>query len=51
MPSKTKSQMRLMTACAGPKSRKKMKADCPPMDVAKEFRHMDTKLKKSKKKS
>ena len=51
MPSKTKSQMRFMQACSRPESRKKMKADCPPMDVAMEFRHADKQLKKSKKKS
>ena len=51
MHAQSKAQQHLMAACTDPKSRKKMKADCPPMNVAKEFRHMDTKLKKSKKKS
>jgi|GEM_PF-4454348 len=39
MPAKTKKQQRFMALCAEPEGRKKAKKKCPPVKVAKEFRH------------
>lgn len=40
MPAKTRRQQRYMAMCSTGKDRKKARGKCPPMKVAKEFRHM-----------
>ena len=44
MPAKTEKQRRYMALCSTPKGRAKATGKCPPVKVAKEFRH----LKKSR---
>lgn len=39
MPAKTEKQRKFMAMCATPAGRKKAHADCPPIKIAKEFRH------------
>lgn len=41
MPSKTAKQHRFMAMCSTPKGRKKARGKCPPLKVAREFRHAD----------
>jgi len=40
MPAKTRRQQRYMAMCSTSKGRAKAKGKCPPLKVAKEFRHM-----------
>jgi hypothetical protein len=41
MPSKSSKQHRFMAMCSTSQGRKKAQGKCPPMKVAKEFRHAD----------
>jgi hypothetical protein len=41
MPSKSSKQHRFMAMCSTSQGRKKAQSKCPPMKVAKEFRHAD----------
>lgn len=41
MPSATPEQARFMALCASLKGRKKARGKCPPLDVAREYKHAD----------
>jgi hypothetical protein len=43
MPAKTRKQQRFMAMCSTKKGRAKARGKCPPVKVAKKFRHMKKK--------